>query len=68
MTNEVTHERTLGAQRESVARVFDVRAYDEASVRRDGAGADRDVRVRRVGRRRGVSGPFAQFIPRDLRR
>jgi hypothetical protein len=48
LTNEVADQRTLRAQRQAVTRVLHVGAHDESAVRGDGAGADRDVRIRDV--------------------
>ena len=39
---EVAHERAFRAECQTVARVFDIRAYDEASVGRVASGADVD--------------------------
>ena len=57
-SREVAHERALGAEREAVTRVLDIGALNETPVGRDGARADRDVRVRRVRGGRRVTGPF----------
>ena len=57
-SREIAHQRTLGTEGESVARVLDIGPDNDASVDRDGARADGDVRVRCVRRGRCVTGLF----------
>jgi hypothetical protein len=68
LTHEITYEGTFGAKGETVTCILDVGTFHTATVRRDGAGADRHVRIRRVGRGGCVTSACAQLIPRYFNR